>query len=231
MYALVITRPVDIQVESGGGKGWPTDVNTVFYHRQQGLICVGTESGAIYVYGDGFQFMRPHTKEEGIIAKYFAALDPDLLLVAYTDNSVDVLELPSMSLVGDLPGSWIGSRNGDITAVFVDEPGEKNYVYVGSSEGVLQVLDATDSTLRVSDFTLTWKTMGLSAAMAISDIKLCPKDEKYLAVAFEGPLTDQGAVVIFDLSKMKPHRVYETKAMLCMTWNHVGEVLYGGTLR
>lgn len=26
---------VDVHVESGGGKGWPSDVCTVFYHKQQ----------------------------------------------------------------------------------------------------------------------------------------------------------------------------------------------------
>ena len=50
---------IEISVEVGGGKGWPVDVTTVLYHNLQGLICVGTSGGAIYVYGDGFQFMRP----------------------------------------------------------------------------------------------------------------------------------------------------------------------------
>jgi hypothetical protein len=222
---------VDVQVEAGSGKGWPTDVSSVFYHRQQGLICVGTESGAIYAYGDGFQYMRPHAKDEGVTAKYFAALDPDLLLAAYTDNSFDVLELPSLNLAGDLDKSWIGGRNAKVTAVFVDEPGEKNYAYVGTSEGILHVLDATDSALRVSDFSLTWKTMGVSTMMPISDIKLHPRDERFLAVSFEGALAHQGAVVIYDLAKQKTHKVHETKAITCMSWNHTGEVLYCGKYR
>lgn len=172
--------------------------------------------------------MRPHTKDEGVTVRHFAALDPDLLLVVYTDNSVDLLELPAMNLVGDLDRSWIGSKNGNVTAIYVDEPSEKNYTYIGSSEGVLQVLDGTDSALRVCDFQLTWKTMGVASMMAISDIKLCPRDDKFLAVSFQSELSHLGAVVIFDLSKMKAHKVFETKAITCMAWTHTGDVLYCG---
>lgn len=196
----------------------------------QGTICVGTESGAVYSYGDGFQFMRGQTKDEGVSVKHIVALDPDYILVSFSDNSIDVLELPSLNLIGDLDGSWVGSRNGNITALHVDIPGEKNFTYIGTSEGVLQVLDITDSGVRVCDFILTWKTMGLGALMSISDIQLCPKDEKFIAVSFEGGLVHQGAVVIFDLSKMKAHRVFETKGMLSMAWNHTGDSLFGGEL-
>lgn len=194
------------------------------------MICVGTESGAVYSYGDGFQFMRASTKEEGISVAHIVALDPDYILVAFSDNSVEVLELPNLSLVGDLPGSWIGSKNGNITAVYVDEPGEKNYTYVGTSEGVLQVLDVTDNGVRVVDFSLTCKTMGLGKQMAITDIALCPKDEKYLAVSFESTLVHQGAVVMYDLSKMKAHRVFETKAVSTIAWTNTGDALFGGKL-
>jgi hypothetical protein len=190
---------------------------------------VGTESGAVYVYGDGFQFMRPHTKDEGVHVKKIVALDPDLILVAFSDNSIDVLELPSMSLVGDLDKSWVGAKNGDITAIHVDEPSEKNYTYIGTSQGVLQVVDVSDSAVRVCDFSLTWKTMGLASMMAISDIQMCPKDEKFLAVAFESTMVHVGAVVIFDLSRMKAHKVFETKAILSLAWNHTGDALYCGT--
>lgn len=194
------------------------------------MICVGTEGGAVYSYGDGFQFMRASTRDEGVSVAHIVALDPDYVLVAFSDNSVEVLELPNLNLVGDLPGSWVGSKNGNITAVYVDEPGEKNYTYVGTSEGVLQVLDVTESGVRVVDFSLTCKSMGLGKQLSISDIALCPKDEKYLAVSFESTLVHQGAVVIYDLSKMKAHRVFETKSVTTIAWTNTGDALFGGML-
>lgn len=172
--------------------------------------------------------MRTSTREEGIKVTNIVALDPDYILVTFSDNSVDVLELPNLSLVGDLPSAWIGSKNCTITAVYVDEPGEKNYTYVGTSEGVVHVLDVTDSGVRVVDFSLTCKTMGLAKQMAVTDIALCPKDEKYLAVSFETSLVHQGAVVIYDLSKMKPHRVFETKSVSTLAWTNTGDTLFGG---
>lgn len=208
--------------------GWPSDVSTILYHNSQGILCVGTESGVVYTYGDGFQFMRPQTKEEGVRVSHIVALDPDMILVAFSDNSIDVLELPSLGLVGDLSGAWVGHKNGHITALHVDVPGEKNFTYVGTSEGVLQVLDVADGSLRVCDFNLTWKAMGITCVMSISDIQMCPKDEKFIAVSFESKMVHLGAVVIFDLSKMKAHRVFETKAMLSLAWNHTGDLLYGG---
>ena len=172
--------------------------------------------------------MRASTREEGTKVSHIAALDPDMIVVAFSDNSIDVLELPGLNVVGELPSSWLDSRSGNITAVYVDEPGEKNYVYVGTSEGVLQVLDVTGATVRLVDFSLTPKAMGLSKQMAISDISLCPKDEKYIAVSFESTLVIHGAVVIFDLSKMKAHRVFETKAINTLAWTNTGDALFAG---
>lgn len=194
------------------------------------MICVGTESGVVYSYGDGFQFMRPLTRDEGTKVSNIVALDPDLIMVTFSDNSVDVLELPALNLIGDLPSSWIGSKNGNITAIFVDEPSEKNYTYIGTSEGVLQVLDVADQNVRICDFILTAKTMGLSKAMAISDIAICPKEEKYLAVSFQSSMVHQGAVVLYDLSKMKVHRVFETKSITSIAWNNSGDTLFAGNI-
>lgn len=173
--------------------------------------------------------MRPNTKEDNVSIKRIVALDPDLILVAYNDNSIDVLELPAMNLVGDLDKTWLGTKGGDITTIHVDEPNEKNYVYIGTSEGILHVLDINDSSnIRICDFLLTWKLLGLNNNMSITDIQICPKDEKFLAISYEGLLVDQGAVIIYDLSKMKTHRLYETKAILSLAWNHTGDILYGG---
>ena len=176
--------------------------------------------------------MRPLTKDEGISVKFIASLDPDKILVAFSDNSIDVLELPSMTLVGDLDAHWMGPANksGNITVVYVDEPGEKNYTYIGTSEGVLMVVDVLDSAVRVCDFSLTWRALGLSKAMAVSDVQMYPKDEKFLTIGFQSDSALVGAVVIYDFSRMKVHRVFETKAISSMAWTSDGEALYAGSI-
>jgi hypothetical protein len=183
----------------------------------------------VYSYGDGFQYMRPIAKDEDDVGvSFMVPLDVDKLMVIYSDNSIELLELPTMVVVDELPASWIGTKNGNITAVHNDEPGEKNYTYIGTSEGVLQVLDVLDTSIRVCDFTVTHKTLGVSKPMSITDIQMYPKEEKYVAISFASEVALVGAVVIFDFSKMKAHRQFDTKAVACLSWNSTGEALYAG---
>ncbi|KAJ1428060.1 hypothetical protein B484DRAFT_447799 [Ochromonadaceae sp. CCMP2298] len=220
---------VELDTEVGAGKGWPSLVSVIYYHKLQGLLCVGTESGAVFVYGDGFQTMRCFSDE--IVERpvsHIVGLDPSSILVVFNDNTVVVLELAALETASILPPEWIDSSI-IITTVHVDEPSEKNYVYLGTSEGALEVLDVTDGEIRIVDFHTPWKTMGISKAMSVSDIKMCPTNDKYLAVSFDGFLSVAGAIVILDLSKQKPHKVFETTAINCLTWTHNGDTLFAGT--
>lgn len=54
--------------------------------------------------------------------------------------------------------------------------------------------------------------------------------EKFLAIAYDGEDATHGRVIIFDLVKRKPHRVYETSAVTSLCWNHMGDMLYAGKL-
>ncbi len=194
----------------------------------QGLICIGTDEGAIYVYGDGFQFMRPWLAEEPIEVVSIVALYPNKILVVFGDNSIVIMELPSLEVIDLLPPSWLPSKLGDITAIHADLPSEKNFVYIGTSEGSLQVLDVMESAIRVCDFTLNRNELGISGSFAISDIQSCPKDERYIAIALDGSSVDSGYVIIFDFVKNKVHKSFKTKAIASLYWHHLGEVLFAG---
>lgn len=194
------------------------------------MICVGTEGGAIHVYGDGFQFARTWLTEDPNEVVAIVPLFPNKILTVFGDNSMVAMELPSLEVVDLLSSSWLPRTFGDITAVHCDTVGEKNFVYLGTSEGVFIVLDVMESMIRVCEFQLSKADFGLgSKDVSISDIQISPKDEKFIAVGFEGGDLDEGYVVIYDLVKHKVHKSFTVPSVSTMAWHHSGDFLYAGT--
>eukprot|EP01035_Chromulina_nebulosa_P020105 gene20105-26103_t len=154
---------LDFEADVGGCKGWFKNTCTVIYHSHQALICIGTVSGGVCVYGSDFQLFK----------------------------SVNTAR---------------------------------------TTEGDFYVIHATDTSLRICDYTLTSAQVGvIDKDMILTDIHICPKDERYIALSYEGPNDDIGSVVIFDLKKKLPFKQYRTTAITSLAWNHTGDFLYAGT--
>ena len=49
-----------------------------------------------------------------------------------------------------------------------------------------------------------------------------------MAIGYDGASTSDGAIVIFDLTKRKPYKSYNTSAITTLAWQHSGEVIYAG---
>lgn len=194
------------------------------------MIVVGTDGGSVYVYGDGFQFVRPWLTEDPIEVISILPLYPNRIIVAFGNNSLVLMELPSLEVIDLLNSDWLSPKYGDLTALHCDTPSEKNFVYVGTSQGVLIVIDILETSIRICDYQLKLSDFGLSdQSLSISDIQSCPKDEKFIAVGFDGDFVESGHIVIFDLVKRKVHRQFSTSAVSSMVWHHQGEILYAGT--
>lgn len=176
---------MNLAVEVGGGKGWPTDATVVSYHKGQGIICVGTSGGAIYTYGDGFQYCRQWLQSDENEVTSIISVNNDKILVGFGDNSLAVLALPTLNVVDLVECTWLNSsRSGDIVTIYTDEPSERGFVYIGTSEGLLIVTEcaAASGSVRVCDYSVNWNEAGLKSKMAISCIQMCPKDERYLTL-------------------------------------------------
>jgi WD40 repeat protein len=193
------------------------------------LICVGTEGGAVYVYGDGFQFVRTWLIDDPNEVVSIVPLHPNKILVAYADNSLVVLELPTLEVIDLLPTTWLTANDGDLTSIHCDLPNEKNLVFCGTSAGNLFVLDVMESAIRICEYNLTTADFGLSGPIAISDIQMSPKSERFLAVSCEGPTISSGNIVVFDLEKHKLHKTFKSFAVSTLMWHHSGDVLFAGT--
>ena len=217
----------------GGGNGWPSEVTVVLYHQIMGVLVVGTESGTVYAYGDGFQFMQADLATLDItnIIEY----STDKIIVTFADNSLAVLALPSLTLLTRLD-NWLGEACGDVTSVYSSYILSQNYIFIGTSEGFVRVLEIAieegqPQTMRECDYVITSSNAGVSAKMVVSSLQLCPKDEKYLAISYDGPSSTKsaGVTIIYDLAKKKVHRSYKSAGVTTLAWNHVGDVLYAGT--
>lgn len=191
---------------------------------------MGTEGGAVYVYGDGFQYVRPWLTDDPNEVVSIIPLSPNRILVAFVDNSFAVMELPTLEVIDLLQPSWLSSRDGDLTAIYCDLPSGKNFVYMGTSEGYVHVLDVMEGSVRVCEFQLKPTDLGIAGqSMAISDIQTCPKDERYLAIACDGTSTDAGMLVVFDLSKHKIHKSFKTSAIANFVWHNSGDIIFAST--
>ncbi len=195
---------------------------------------MGTEGGAIHACGDGFQFVRPWLTDDPNEVISIVSPSSDSLLVAFGNNSLALFALPQLILIDLLPPAWLPSNTGDITFMYVDEPGGKNFVYIGTSLGFVFVLEARGN-LRICELALSPRDLGVpasAAAMAVSDIQICPKDEKYLAVGLSGSSRELGAVAVINFTaKAKAHHYQDTKAAVSsITWTHNGDTLFAGLL-
>lgn len=142
------------------------------------------------------------------------------------------MELPALNIIDLLQPNWLQEREGDITAIYSDSVGEKGFVYVGTSSGSLHVLDCMHSMVRVCDYKVSLNDFGLgTGGWTISDIQISPKDDRYIAVGFDGGEIDFGAIVIFDFGKSKPYKTFKLSAVSSLYWHHAGEILYAGKVK
>jgi WD40 repeat protein len=184
----------------------------------------------VYVYGDGFQFVRTWLIDDPNEVVSIVPLYPNKILVAFADNSIVVLELPTLEVLDLLPSTWLSSKDGDLTSIYCDLPSEKNFVYCGTSEGNVFILDVMESAIRICDYSLNAVDLGISGQkMAITDIQISPRNDRFLALGCDGPNIETGMVVVFDLEKHKLHKNFKTAAVSNITWHHLGEILYCST--
>lgn len=118
--------------------------------------------------------MRPWLTQDANSVISIVSVGKDKLLVAFSDNSLAVLAVPTLDVIDLLEGAWIGEQNGQITGMHVDEPGGNNFAYIGTSAGVIFVLELVP-VIRLCQYSITWGDSGLTKSMAISDMQICPK--------------------------------------------------------
>ena len=89
----------------------PHDASFILYHEVQSLLCVGTECGSVHVIGDEVHYIRPCLTLENNAVKAIVALFPNRILVHFNDDSIVLMELPSLDVVHLLePSGWLSEK-------------------------------------------------------------------------------------------------------------------------
>jgi len=129
------------------------------------------------VIGLGFQSFKPSLFQAGNTqteVTHISCFSEDKILVSYSNQSLAVFSIPSLALISTLDSSWLGTKTGDITVIYTDENGDRNYAYVGTSAGHMFVLEMLP-VFRVCDYSFTASEAGIPVDMIVSDIKTSPK--------------------------------------------------------
>lgn len=247
-----------LRTEPGGLKGFPLDISVIYYHDLQGLLCLGTKNGSLYIYGDGFQFFRPSFMSQNNEIIFLLGISNNRILVVYSDNSLVLFDLPTLQVINFLDSDWLAPLEGNITSIAQEITyTAQNFVYIGTSRGVLRVVECTQTGITPCDFFLLFSELHISQSnepMELCDIKVSPKDEKYLLLGFRNSDSSEsssstssslytkkskknsdsnplGAVVLYDLLKLKTKFFHHlTAPPSSLAWYHTGEFFFISTL-
>lgn len=190
-----------------------------------------TTLGTLHSYGSNFQYLRQRFHEDETKCIYMASIYPDKIVCVYEDNTVAVYELPKLHLLSVLTDKWLPSKYGNISTCYVDEQSLRPYIYFGTADGTLHVIEVTSNNdLRVVDFNISTSKLNLPKDSTIIDCGVYPKDEKYIAIAYNCPPNYDGVIILFDFVKNKVFKQFSCKSITCLSWVHSGDLLYAGTL-
>jgi hypothetical protein len=223
-------------IDVSGGTGWSSTICAMYYHSSQRCLCVGTSEGTLFIHGRNQQWTRPASGDNpnrviSIIGVPFAPTN-DMVLVLFEDGKVDLLKVPSMNLVASKSSKDLGCALSDrVVTLYVDEAGGHPYAYLGTSKGGFIVLECQAESIRLCNYYMPpFSAAHAQARMALISIRICPKDERYIGLAY-GSSDDcqEGLVAIYDLAKHKLSSLHGDIAAASLEWDHEGEVLYAGT--
>lgn len=236
-----IDLPVNLRIQLDstgllGATGWSSQISCVHYSTEHSLLFVGTEEGSLYVHGRDQQWMRPAPGEKPNRIVSISHVHPSVkplyrLLLLLADGSVELVEFDQTTiiLIDVKSPKAIGCRKDEkILTLYVDEAGMLPFAYLGSSRGGFHVIECLASSIRVCDYHLP-RFPRTSSKMALVSIKICPKDERYIGLAYYDFEENAGLVVVYDMSKKKTSSQYHGLAVLTLEWEHTGNVLFAGT--
>lgn len=136
--------PELFDVTAVGHHGVPSNARAMALCGRQGILAVGTASGAVKLYGkDGLEVLLEAPRSQanltvGVTLMKFSG--HQRLVVAYSDSSIRVFELSAQSrrdlMVAEVPGSW---TTYSITSLETIQFANYPYFFVATDNGAIHV--------------------------------------------------------------------------------------------
>eukprot|EP00644_Phytophthora_capsici_P003644 jgi/Phyca11/11227/fgenesh1_pm.PHYCAscaffold_64_\ len=204
----LLSRPSALQaslfsLHATAHHGVPSNAKTLAFCGLQGLLAVGTASGAVKLYGaNGLEVLLegPESSSHltlGVTHLHFTARQR--LVVGYTDSSLRVFDLTSGALLCCVSDAWTTSV---ITTLETIKYCNFPFFFVATDDGDVHVVN--EETGRVSTYVLRPRDLPMPNVEGITALASHPKDANLLLLAFD----TYPAVLLWDLAKRKVVREF-----------------------
>ena len=220
---------LDVQQQLTGCCGLPMNAKKMLY--EQGVLCVGTDIGAVYTYGESFQYVSPglFSKDESVSVAHMVLVCFGHLCVVYANNNIVLFTLPSLDLVDVQDISGYLQADELISSVYVANK-HREYMYIVTNKNNIYVIDMGNNNIRVCDYTVTTSEYPYDT-LRMSCVEISSKDEALMAIGYRN-LRDnhEGAIVFYDLKKRKClHSAATDIGVTSTAFGINGDILYIGT--
>lgn len=247
-----LSRPTTLRAHlfdlgSIGHHGVPSNAKTLAFCSLQGILAVGTASGAVKLYGnDGLEILinAPRSNSNltiGVMHMKFTA--QQRLVVTYSNSSIRIYNLahPFTPEV-EIPETWTLST---ITCIETIRYQNFPFIFVALDDGNIHVIH--EDTGKTSTYVITPRDVGIMATedekhlAVVTALVVNPRDANQLLIAYEiSPLIYQ-----WDLSKHKLAKDYsltkskgtplspttkqdEPNSVQCLSWHSSGKRFVAG---
>lgn len=189
--------------------GVPSNARALAYCGRQGILAVGTASGAVKLFGaDGLEVLleAPETPTHlalGVTHLQFSA--KQRLVTAYSDSSIRVFDLDTQAPLTQLPGSWTTSVITSLETIsYTDFP----FFFVATDDGDIHVVH--EETGRASTYVIRQQDLSVPGAEGVTAMASHPRDSNLLLLAYD----TCPAVLMWDFSKRKVVREFTLSGKL-----------------
>ncbi|KAL3657111.1 hypothetical protein V7S43_018023 [Phytophthora oleae] len=204
----LLSRPSALQtslfsLHATAHHGVPSNAKTLAFCGLQGLLAVGTASGAVKLYGaNGLEVLLEGPESTthlavGVTHLQFTARQR--LVVGYTDSSLRVFDLTSSALLCYVSDAWTTSV---ITTLETIKYCNFPFFFVATDDGDVHVVN--EETGRVSTYVIRPRDLPMPNVEGVTALASHPRDANLLLLAFD----TYPAVLLWDLAKRKVVREF-----------------------
>ncbi|KAG6973909.1 hypothetical protein JG687_00000618 [Phytophthora cactorum] len=204
----LLSRPSALQpsmfaLHATAHHGVPSNAKVLAFCGLQGILAVGTASGAVKLYGaDGLEFLLEGPESASHLAVGVAHLQftaRQRLIVGYTDSSLRVFDLASGAVLCCVSDAWTTSVLTSLeTLKYTNFP----FFFVSTDDGDVHVVH--EETGRVSTYVIRPQDLSVPHAEGITAMAAHPRDGNLLLIAYDTCPT----VLLWDFAKRKVVREF-----------------------